>query len=377
MNRIKRHTCIAIFGAVLFFSCVVSAPTLLADELRLTPLLDTPKNRVYYNHLLESVRRAENSIKVLMATADFYPDHPKGPQDDLYDALISAETRGVEVMLIFDRSDWSRDITKTNEQTASYLRDRGLAVKFDDPEVTTHAKVIVVDERVVFLGSSNWNYPTYTETYQSNVKLVSPEVASFFGNVFDSLWKKERYEKVKPPAYPEGPALVPLLSSGKDRLYYKFAERLISGAEESIELVIFKVTRYSGFGSSKSNTLTEKLVEAADRGVEVRMILDVNNWSEEINQSNRETALWLLGQGIEKVKFDTRETTTHSKILLVDDESVLLGSTNWSYYSLDKNLEADLLVKDHPEVTQPFLIYFEKLWKKSDIPTREELSGGA
>ncbi|MFB6214947.1 MAG: phospholipase D-like domain-containing protein, partial [Candidatus Bipolaricaulia bacterium] len=157
--------------------------------------------------------------------------------------------------------------------------------------------------------------------------------------------------------------------------YFEAAKQLIKDAKKSIDLVLFKITRYSSFGGSESNLLTEELVKARKRGVKVRIVLDVNTWSEEINQSNRETALWLLGKGIEDVKFDSREVTTHSKVMVVDGESVLVGSSNWSYYSLAENLEMDVVIKKLPSVARSFETYFEEVWRRAEIPSREELSG--
>ncbi len=349
--------------------------TALPKEVAITPLLDTPENRTYYNHLVEAVREAEDHIEVMMATADHYPEHPGGIQSELFDALGSASDRGAQVRVMLDESNYSEEITKTNRETASALRERGVEVKLYDPEVTNHAKLVVVDGRIVLLGSSNWNYPTYTETYQSGIKLVDEKVALFYGRVFSSLWNGEPEPEVTVPRSLGGKEIVPLVSIGENRMYYEEAMGLIKEAEESIELVIFKITRYPEFRDSKSNKLLAELVEAHDRGVEVRIILDVNTWSDDINQSNRETALWLLGQGVSRVGFDTMSATTHSKVLVVDEKSVLLGSTNWSYYSLSKNLEVDLSVRNSSRVGGAYTKYFEELWERADIPSREELSG--
>jgi len=75
------------------------------------------------------------------------------------------------------------------------------------------------------------------------------------------------------------------------------------------------------------------------------------------------------------VKLDSREVTTHSKALIVDGKSVLVGSSNWSYYSLAKNVEIDLVINDVPSVAEAFEVYFEEIWQRADIPSREELSG--
>lgn len=369
VNYIRRFTVLSL--------CLVLSLSLisLSDEVTVTPLLDTPNNQAYYDKLMEAVRGARSSIEIMMATADHYPDYPDGLQRQLFDALVEAKERGVEVKLLLDKSNWSKDITETNKQTGTFLRNRGVKVKFDDPGVTTHAKFVVVDNEAVILGSSNWNYPTYTDTYQTNIGLSSPEVAMFYGKVFDTVWDREQLNKVRLPDYTGSPAIIPLISCGENRAYYEETKRLIAHAEKSIDLVLFKITHYPEFRDSLSNLLLKELVSAHNRGVEIRIVLDVNTWSEKINQSNRETALWLLGKGIRKVSFDSLSTTTHSKVVLVDGKSVVLGSTNWSYYSLEKNLEADVSIRNTPAVGRAYKRYFEALWEKAEIPSREKLSG--
>ena len=362
---------ITVFVCLISFSFIA-----LPGEISITPLLDTPSNQIYYDELLRSVKEAETSIKVMMATADYYPDYPEGLQDQIYDSLVKAKKRGVEVRIILDKSNWSEEVTRTNEQTAIYLRNRGLKVKFDDPKVTTHAKTVIIDEKVVFLGSSNWNFPTYAETYQTNVKLVSGKIGGFYGRFFDKVWQGELPNRFDIPDISEEKSVTPLISAGEQRAYYRAAKGLIKRANESIDLILFKITRYDQFGQSMSNKLTEELVRARNRGVEIRVVLDVNTWSGEINKSNRETALWLLGKGLRQVKFDSPQATTHSKVLIVDEKSMLLGSSNWSYYSLAKNVEIDLLMKNIPSAVRPFEVYFEEVWERADIPSREELSGG-
>lgn len=360
---------------VALVSLLPPGPEASSGGLKITPLLDTPGNRVYYNNLIEEVRSAKDSIRVMMSTANNYPKYPNGIQNELFDSLGVAVDRGVNVRVLLDESDFAKSITETNETTAKLLRARGVKVKLDDPKVTTHAKLIVIDDRTVIVGSSNWNYPSYTETYQSNVKLTGKRVAGFYSSVFDTAWAGESFEKVNLPELSEGAGVVPLISTGENRSYYSMAKKMMGRARESIDLVVFKITRYPEFRGSKSNKLLKALVEAKQRGVDIRIILDVNSWSDDVNQSNRETALWLLGQGVRNVTFDSFTTTTHSKVLIVDGNSVLLGSTNWSYYSLSKNLEADILLKNTLEVGRAYQKYFEKLWKKTEVPSRKELSG--
>jgi len=181
-----------LVGLVFFFPAM---PEARSGGLKITPLLDTPDNRVYYNNLIEEVKSAEDSIRVMMATADSYPKYPDGIQNKLFDALGASADRGVEVRVLLDESDFAKSITETNETTAKLLRARGVKVKLDNPKVTTHAKLIVIDEQVTIIGSSNWNYPSYTDTYQSDVKLIDKKIAEFYANVFDVFWSGKAWKK--------------------------------------------------------------------------------------------------------------------------------------------------------------------------------------
>lgn len=364
------------FCLCLVLSCLLAFSVLpAASSVTVTPLLDTPDNMAYYDVLLSSIKDADDTIQVLMATADRYPDYPNGPQNVIYRQLSNAVDRGVTVNVLLDSSDWSTEITSTNTKTAAYLRNLGVKVKFDDPGVTTHAKMAVFDEDEVILGSSNWNYPTYKDTYQTGLLVESIQVGRYFSRFFTSLWNDEPFNRIEITKIPRNKSVLPLVSYGDSRTYFKTAEKVIDRADQSIDLVLFKLATYQGFSNSSSNQLLNALVAARNRGVDLRIILDVNTWSDSTNETNRETALWLLGKGVEAVRFDSMEHTTHAKALIVDGEDTLIGSTNWAYYSLSKNTEVDILIHDSPAVGNDFREYFETLWGRAKTPTRKELSG--
>lgn len=373
MNR-KSDT-LALFLVLCLILSVSPRISAGSDSASILPLLDKPSNRPYFQNLLSEISEAQRSIEILMATAEHYPDYPQGLQSRIYDELVAASKRGVKVLVILDSSNWSKDITETNKATTRYLRDRGISVRFDDPEITTHAKLIILDKEVVVLGSSNWNYPSYADTFQTNVILKSKQVGEYFSRFFQSLWEDKPFTKIQPPVLSNGPTLVPIISYSNSRTYYSVASRILHSADTSIDLVIFKMVYYGQFKDSKSNLLMQELVDAHSRGVKVRVILDINDWSDSINKTNRESTLWLLGEGLKTVRFDPLEHTTHSKLVIVDGETTLLGSTNWSYYSLTKNTEVDLLVKDSPKVAGAFTHYFSELWDNARVPSRKMLSG--
>lgn len=138
-----------------------------------------------------------------------------------------------------------------------------------------------------------------------------------------------------------------------DRQYFQTAHEILSDAKESIHIASFELKYYEDFPDSQMNRLIEELVAAKRRGVKVMIVVD--QYSKENN------AYHILDrEGIEW-KFDSEKTTTHSKLIIVDGETVLVGSTNLSYYGLEKNHEANVLIRNR-ETAEIFVKYFHSLW---------------
>lgn len=155
-----------------------------------------------------------------------------------------------------------------------------------------------------------------------------------------------------------------------DREYYPAALKMIDDAKESISLAMFEIRYYPDHLDSPSNLLVKGLVLANRRGVKVEVCLDRSKgYNEENSRRNLEVGRRLTEQKI-KVYLDGSKGTMHAKFLVVDGRFVLLGSTNWAYYSLAINQETNLLV-DSRETAGRFLNYFEEIKKKSTLLTDE------
>jgi phosphatidylserine/phosphatidylglycerophosphate/cardiolipin synthase-like enzyme len=81
--------------------------------------------------------------------------------------------------VILEKSGRDNDNLDTdNRHTASFLARGGVRVRFDSPLVTTHNKVVVIDNRHIFLGSHNLTQAALRHNRELSVRIDSPGMAA-------------------------------------------------------------------------------------------------------------------------------------------------------------------------------------------------------
>lgn len=107
-----------------------------------------------------------------------------------------------------------------------------------------------------------------------------------------------------------------------------------------------------------ASELKKALADAVKRGVKVRVILEPRI------DANLATAEELRAAAAEVRWASTSFANTHSKLAIIDEEKVLVGSINWSKHALYENREAELLVEDE-KTARDFTQVFEEDWSKA------------
>ncbi|MFH1996393.1 MAG: phospholipase D-like domain-containing protein [Candidatus Omnitrophota bacterium] len=154
------------------------------------------------------------------------------------------------------------------------------------------------------------------------------------------------------------------ISGGK---YFPAVKEAIGRARESIYMVMYSVNLRPYDEESSVSQLVNELIAAHKRGVQVTVVLDQN-----INFVNRESMdgwqaegknAWcfkaLKEAGI-NVLYDDATIYTHAKAVVIDGETVILGSANWTRSALFKNFEANVLIQSK-ELAAQFLENFKKI----------------
>ena len=141
-----------------------------------------------------------------------------------------------------------------------------------------------------------------------------------------------------------------------DVQYFEVAKKLIHEAKYSIQVMMFEMGYYDKYPNTPSNLLIKELMNATKRGVKVEVILEVKEGEDRTAKRNRHTGKILSEGGVEVI-YDPLSKTTHAKLMVVDGQLSLLGSTNWTYYALTSNNEASVLIRSQ-ELARAIIDYF-------------------
>ena len=139
-------------------------------------------DRGYFDQAHKILSGAKSSIHIVAFELKYYPRNPESLENKIVRDLIYAKQRGVDVKVIVD--EYSQ-----NNNAFDILRSYGVDVRWDDNQTTTHAKLVVVDGRIVLLGSTNFSYMALEQNNEANVLITDEKTAKYFEEYFQNLWK--------------------------------------------------------------------------------------------------------------------------------------------------------------------------------------------
>lgn len=350
------RTVASVFAAVLWASQVFAVSVL--------PLFSTPDNPVYLRYVPAILSQATEEILLALSDLRAYSD---GATDPLLDPVCLAAQRGLSVYVLVE---CRQPIGPDQEAALNRLRAAGANIQQDSPDVTMHAKFVVVDRRMVVVGSTHWTKTAITKNVQVDLILEAKEVAEVFRSFFFYLWEGKLQTKTKLPAppWPE-PAIIPVLDFPESTGHFQVALSFLNSAQREVILLMYHLVHYPQYLDSPSTQLLKALAEAAKRGVKIQVLVEGGESDQSLAEANRLSAAWLSTYGVE-VRLDQIGPIMHAKCLIVDGRHVLVSSANWNYSSLARNVEAGILILGVPELAQVLIAHCAELWRASGAPFR-------
>lgn len=139
--------------------------------------------------------------------------------------------------------------------------------------------------------------------------------------------------------------------------------KLFDSARKTIHAVVYQTKYYEEYPDGSNRKMYKAIFDAVKRGVKAEIIVDQSSWNPSHSMDNAEFARFMRSNGVE-VYFEPPDKTTHSKIIVVDSLYSVVGSTNWSFYALERNDESAVVVKSAP-LAMTYINFYYRLKKFS------------
>lgn len=147
----------------------------------------------------------------------------------------------------------------------------------------------------------------------------------------------------------ESPAI--LAEPANNRDFLPAALEILGQASERVHII-----EYVMYDEPEVREIFQAIEAAVARGAQASFLAD------EVGNETPGLLAELEAAGVE-TRLDTPERTTHNKLIIADDQ-VLVGSTNFTGSSIRSNNEVDVLLSD-PEITAYYESFFAELWEDS------------
>lgn len=317
-----------------------------------------------YQHIVRRIEQAEVSVEIYM-----YVWRADAVGYLIGQAVYDAAERGVKVKILKDRGavlfesqeSNRKSFFKTPRTFSKRVMQRGIGLSFpasfieddwgqslggelmDHPNVDfawvspTHTKYYCIDETYLITGSLN------LEERHRGYHDVMVE----FTGVIPSFRGMQENPVCKPPGM--GEKLRILMNDPEKRVFAikPAVLDLIDGAQGKIHIEM----AYLG-----DEDVTQALISAGERGVKLSILFsEKSNIGNDVNYHVLRT---LMKRSAIEVRLSSK--MIHSKVMVVDDRKVLMGSANFSVFSMQRAGELCFVIEDRAFVDQVICVLGER-----------------
>ncbi|MEE0980032.1 MAG: cardiolipin synthase [Muribaculaceae bacterium] len=304
-----------------------------------------------FRRLIDDISKAEKSILI-----QYYIFEDKGIGTRLADLLCAKASQGVRVHLIYDpvgcygvKKNFWKKLRASGVEVNSFATVRfprfGTRINWRN-----HRKLCVIDDKIGYIGGMNIadRYATGGDMFDMwrdmHLRVTGSIVASLkvsfivdrsfinFDNPLVDTW-----DVLAEDIDTTGSMRMQMATSGPTSQWCNIELmflRAIGGAKRRV----FIQTPYF----LPSDGLLSALQAASLSGVDVRVMVPEKSDSRMLTMATSSYITQCLRAGIKVYRF--KAGMLHSKMMLVDDEMVTIGSTNFDFRSFEHNFEANLFI---------------------------------
>lgn len=266
-------------------------------------------------------------------------------------AVLRAVDRGVVVRMVADTQAGLDD----EDATISELIDVGVPVVGDQRTALMHDKFMILDSQIVWTGS--WNY-TINDTYRNNnsaIVLRSARAVEYYQAEFDEMFTGRTFGP-RSPATNSGTFTLQGVNIG----VYFAPENAVNNVISQTLATARSSIRFMAF----SFTLDDVAAVIQDRygeGVAVQGIFETTGSEQPASELTP-----LLCAGME-MRQDGNSYFLHHKVFIIDEQTVMVGSFNFSDSATTSNDENLIVIQD-ATIAALYTQEFQRRWAEANTP---------
>jgi len=311
------------------------------------------KSSKAWKGMISEIKKAKKSIYIeiyilILDTSDKY---------DFVSALKERAAAGLDVVIITD----SFGSSELKSSVVKDLQSSGIEFLFFSHWLRkNHRKIMIIDERVSFLGGVNIKKNT-SDWLDLHIKIASPRLSKnilrSFAYTYQMSGGKNEYILKKRKKTIFKTIKTQFLEHWPNHKIYTlqayYQEKIISSQKS-----IIIVTPYF----TPPRWLIALLDKAISRGVKVDIYIPEDTDLKLLNRINR---AYISKLSYLDINFYAQKKMNHAKILIVDEEETLIGSQNLDIASFRINIESGVFIKNKKFLKE--LINLINVWKKHSI----------
>ena len=304
---------------------------------------ETPENRFggLDEQLAVDIASAKHSVDIAAFEIDLR---------SVADALIFAHNRGVRIRIVSDTDSYEE--TPEAKQIKQQLEGAGIAVSMDTRSDFMHNKIIIIDGLTVWTGS--WNL-TYNCTFRNNnntLRFQVPRLAENYQYRFEELIAGRmgsEADKFVPNPFVtvNGAAIENYFSPDGDSAMA--IEARLAHAQQSIKVMAYSFT---------ADAQADLLVQKHTAGLLVQVVMEDRNATGTGSEYQK-----LKDAGID-VLTDGNCYCMHHKVYIIDGQTVIMGSYNFSA-SAEEDNDENMLIIDDPSLAFYFSGEFNRVFDQA------------
>jgi phosphatidylserine/phosphatidylglycerophosphate/cardiolipin synthase-like enzyme len=345
------------------------------------------------------VTKAQAGVKVRVILESNYSHPLSGLTATEIDSLSSRERehyQEFQQLVDIDRDGTLSQVEINQRDALIILRNGGVELIDDTADGSKgsglmHHKFMVVDGRKTIVTSANWtmsdiygdfSHPDSEGNQNNLVQIQSGELAQAFTTEFNLMWGDGTAGSPSSQFKARKPARPPVeVSVGKTRIWVQFSPtsqqqawedssngsigQLLGTSRERVDLALFVF----------SEPALGNILQAQDlKGVKVRGLIDrqfaYRDYSSALSLMGADsTGLCQVSQtnvrALDTIGVPTlpRGDLLHHKFAVIDRQTVITGSHNWSNAANYHNDETLLVIQDNPTVAAHFDREFDRLYQ--------------